>query len=340
MASWTRRRLITWAASASGLAALPDVCPGDSARANDARVRIVTGLRAATQCIAWIGTEAGVFRKHGVDAVFPKLEVGGPQSVAGLLRGDWEFAQTGTVPIAEAVLNGGDPVILLRNHDPHDDRFVMTRREITDLNQLAGRKVGVLTDAYSGQTGVRTRLAIEKAGTTAVYVGLGTFESIYAALGRGEIDAGALPIDLRFAGQRQYGWNAFAAGADVPSILATTRKLIATDREVAVNVVRAVIETIFIFKTQPAVAAPLLQRFLHFTDPQAAEDLRAFYAPLLPMVPRPNLAGGMQHLRTLFATRYPAAAKLQETDIVDPSIIDEVDRSGFIERLYGKRSTP
>jgi hypothetical protein len=48
-------------------------------------------------------------------------------------------------------------------------------------------------------------------------------KNIYAALGAGEIDAGALPIDLRFAGQRQYGWNAFEAASDVPSVLATTR---------------------------------------------------------------------------------------------------------------------
>ncbi len=300
----------------------------------DRDVRITTGLRAACQSVAWIGAAAGIFAKHGLRASFPRLEVGGPESAAGLLRREWDFAQTGMVPVVESVLHGGDTVILLRNTLPHGNIVIVARAEITALDQLAGRKVGVLTDAYSGQAGVIVRRAIEQAGAAAIYVGLGTYRNIDAALALREIDAGALPVDHRFAGQRQYGWNVFAVGTDMPCIFATTRSRIATNREFVVNVVRAVVETIFVFKTQPAVVTPLLRRFLNFGDLQAAEDLRAFYAPLLPMVPRPDLGDGMEHLRTHFADRYPAAIDLQEADIADPSIIDEVERSGFIDCLY------
>src|SRR5262245_65878237 len=95
--------------------------------------------------------------------------------------------------------------------------FVMTRKEITQLAQLDGKKVGVLTE--TGQTSVATRITIEKAGATAVYLPLIKFERIYDALVSGEIDAGALPIDLRFSGQVRYGWNAFPMSTfDTPSI--------------------------------------------------------------------------------------------------------------------------
>jgi ABC-type nitrate/sulfonate/bicarbonate transport system substrate-binding protein len=302
-------------------------------------VRITTGLRAASHSVAWIGAAAGIFEKHGLRASFPRLEVGGPETAAGLLRREWDLAQTGTMPVAEAVLNGGDTVILLRNTLCCDDIVIMARPEITVLGQLEGRRVGVLTDAYSGQTGVIVRRAIEDAQATAIYLGLGTYRNIHAALAAGEIDAGALPVDLCFADRGRHGWTVFAAaGMGVPSVLAATRKLVATDRELAVSAVRAVVETIFAFKTRPAVVTPLLQRFLQFSDPQAAEDLRAFYAPLLPRVPRPDLGGAMQQLRAHFACRYPAVARLEETDIADPSIIDEVERSGFIDRLYGRGS--
>jgi len=297
-------------------------------------VRITTGLLAASQSVAWIGAAAGIFAKHGLRASFPRLEVGGPESVAGLLRQEWDFAQTGAVPIMETVLRGGDAVILLRNTLPHGNIVIVARPEIETLGQLTGRKVGILTDAYSGQAGVVVRHAIEQAGAAAIYVGLGTYRNIDAALLAGKIDAGALPLDIRFARQHQRGWNSFAVGADMPCILATTRRRIAMDRALAVDLVRAIVETIFVFKTQPRVVAPLLQRFLHFDDPQAAEELRAFYAPLLPMVPRPDLGAEIEQLRTHFAPRYPTAIELQEADIVDPSIIDEVERSGFIARLY------
>jgi hypothetical protein len=42
----------------------------------------------------------------------------------------------------------------------------------------------------------------------------------------------------------------------------------------------------------------------------------------------------MSPLRELLGKKYPAAAALKESDIADPSFIDELDRDGFIDRLY------
>jgi len=331
----TRRQLVASVARATACVAVAPVAGAIPALAEEHKVRMTTGLVAATHSIAWIGAVAGIFRKHGLNVTFPSLEVGGPESVTGTMHGDWEFTQTGTVPVAENVLNGGDAVVLLRNTDQHVGTYVVTQHAIKRLGQLAGRKVGVLTDAYSGQTGVNTRRTVEQAGVTATYVGLGTFANIYDALARGEIDAGALPVHLRFLGERQHGWHAFpTASLGVPSVFATTRRLVAADREVALLAVKGVVETIHLFKTQPEIVVPILQRFLKLDDRQATEDLRAFYAPLFPKVPRPALAAGMEDLRALFADRYPAAATLKETDIADASLIDEVERSGFIDQLY------
>lgn len=326
---------MAFGAGALGLGIASRLDTTRSASAADTKVRMTMGLRATVQSIPWIGTEAGVFHRYGLAVEFPAFEVGGPESAAGLIRGDWEFSQTGTVPIAEEVLKGNDPVILLRNALPHVGIFVMTRREFTSLQQLEGRKVGVLTNAISGQAGINTRLAIEQAGARATYVGLGTFQNIYASLAAREIDAGALPVDLRFLGEAEHGWHAFpSAGLGLPSILATTRRRITEHRELVLNVVRGVIETIHLFKTRPDLVVPLLQRFMDFKGRKAAEALHAFYVPLLPAAPRPNLASGMEALRKVFAGRYAGAASLHETDIADTSIIDEVERSGFIERLY------
>lgn len=298
-------------------------------------VRITTGLRAASHSTAWIGAAAGLFERHEVSARFPRLEVGGPESAAGLMRREWDFAQTGTVPIAEAVLNGGDAVILMRNTVPHDDIIIMANPGISALGQLEGRTVGVLTDAYSGQTGVIVRRAIEGAGANARYLGLGTYRRIHAALAAGEIDAAALPVDFRFLTEPRSGQAIFKARRmGVPSILATTRRMIAADRDLVLRVLRGVLEAIRLFKTRADVVVPLLQDFVQLGDRQAVERLRAYYAPLFPVVPRPALAKGLQHVRDLFVGRYPAAATLQEADIADWSLIDEIEQSGFIRELY------
>jgi ABC-type nitrate/sulfonate/bicarbonate transport system substrate-binding protein len=306
------------------------------AQAASQKVRAATGLLATWQSTAWLGAEAGVFKKYGIDMTLPAIAVGGPQAAAGLIRGDWEFAHTGTLPVAEEVLKGSDIVILATPTSEFVNSFVMTRKEITELAQLTGKKVGVLTE--TGQTSVAARITVEKAGATANYVPLIKFDRIYTALANGEIDAGALPIDLRFAGQARYGWNAFPIHEfGTPSIFASTRRLISSNRELVMDVMKGFVETIHLFKTQPDIVVPLLQRYLKIDDRKAAENLYAFHVPVFQKAPRPSFPG-MQTLRDLLVTKYPAASSLKETDIADPSFIDELERNGFIEGLYAAGS--
>ena len=239
------------------------------------RVRVATGLLATWQSTAWLGAEAGLFGKRGIDLTLPAIAVGGPQAATGLIRGDWEFAHTGTVPVAEEVLKGNDIVILATPTSEFSNSFIMTTKEITQLAQLAGRKVGVLTE--TGQTSVAARITVEKAGATANYVPLIKFDRIYSALAAGEIDAGALPIDLRFTGQARYGWNAFPIHEfGTPSIFASTRKLVASNRELVMNVMQGFVETIHLFKARPDIVIPLLQRYLKIEDRKAQRTCMHF----------------------------------------------------------------
>jgi len=329
---FSRRKFLHLAAGAPALSAAPYLASAQVPPTASQPVRVATGLLATWQSTAWLGAEAGLFKKRGIDMTFPAIAVGGPEAAAGLIRGDWEFAHTGSVPVAEEVLKGRDVVILAMPTTDFPKSFVMTRKEITGLAQLDGKKVGVLTE--TGQTSVATRLTVEKAGATAKYLPLIKFDRIYAALASGEIDAGALPIDLRFAGQVRYGWNAFPMDSfDAPSIFASTRKLVASNRELAMNVMDGFVETIHLFKTRPDVVVPLLQRYVKIEDRKAAEELYAFHVPVFQKIPRPSFPG-IQALREFLVAKYPAAMSLKESDIADSSFIDELERSGFIDRLY------
>lgn len=334
-----RREFLRLAAAAAALPAVPRFAWGQAAATAPRSVRVATGLLAIWQSTAWLGAESGIYKRRGVDMTLPAIAVGGPEAAAGLVRGDWEFAHTGTVPVAEEILKGRDIVILATPTSDFAKSFVMTRKGITRLEQLGGKKVGVLTE--TGQTSVAARITIEKAGAAATYVPLGKFDRIYAALAAGDIDAGALPIDLRFSGQARYGWSAFPIDAfDTPSIFATTRKLIASDRDLVMNVMQGFVETIHLFKTRPDIVVPLLQRYVKIDDRKVAEELYAFHVPVFQKVPRPSSAG-IQALREFLVTKYPAAALLKESDLADSSFIDELQRSGFIDRLYaGAGSIP
>ena len=156
-----------------------------------------------------IESQTCVLKKQGLDVSFPEIETTSPEAVAGPARGAWGFCQTGTLPVVENFLCGGDVVALFRNALQHDNRCIALRRELKTLAELDGIRIGVLSDATFGQTGINARLAIEQAGATASYVRLGGCGNIYKALIAGEIDAGPPPLHLRFTGERQYGWNIF-----------------------------------------------------------------------------------------------------------------------------------
>lgn len=333
LTKYQRRRFLQLTAGAAILPAIPRFAWAQSRSTSpEGAVRVATGLLATWQSTAWLGTEAGIFKKRGIDMTLPAIAIGGPQAAAGVVSGNWEFAHTGSVPVAEEVLKGRDIVILAMPTTDFPKSFVMTQKGITELAQLGGKKVGVLTE--TGQTSVATRLTIEKAGATATYLPLIKFDRIFAALASGEIDAGALPIDLRFTGQVRYGWNAFPMDAfDAPSIFATTRRFVASNRELVMNVMQGFVETIHLFKTRPDIVVPLLQRYLKIEDRKAVEELHAFHVPEFKRIPRPSFPG-MQALRNFLVAKHPAAASLKESDIADTSFIDELEQSGFINRLY------
>jgi hypothetical protein len=51
---------------------------------------VATGLLATWQSTAWLGAEAGIFKKYGIDMSLPAIAIGGPEAAAGLTRGDWD----------------------------------------------------------------------------------------------------------------------------------------------------------------------------------------------------------------------------------------------------------
>jgi hypothetical protein len=167
-------------------------------------------------------------------------------------------------------------------------------------------------------------------------VSLGSFRAIYQALRTGEIDAGYLPVDLRFLGENELGLNAIAGLPVGAGGIVTTRRLIAANRELVIGLVRASVDTIALFKTRPDVVVPLLQRFLQIDDRPSVEQLLAHYAPLFQASPRPTFASELPQLKGLVSQKYPAAGNLKPEDLVDASFVDELDRSGYIERLYTK----
>lgn len=230
------------------------------------------------------------------------------------------------------MLKGQDPVLIVGVTEPHDIAFLMSRRDITKPEQLAGTRIGGV-DA-KGQFGKYVDGLLAKWGVTASVLTLGSFKNVYAALEKGEIDAGYLPVDLRFIGEKEFGWNNLAGIPIGAGGIVTTRRLINSNRDLVARFTKASVETIALFKTQPDVAIPLLQRFLQISDRKAVETLHAYYVPLFRSNPLPTFDADLPGLKATFSREFPAAANLRSVDLCDASFVNELDRTGYIKGLY------
>jgi ABC-type nitrate/sulfonate/bicarbonate transport system substrate-binding protein len=293
--------------------------------------RAAIALRAAAQSVIWIGAEAGIFRKHGLDLKLT-LDTGGPRAAAGTIGGDWEFCHTGDTPVVQGVLRGQDPVAIVGVTEPHEIAFLMARRDITTPQQLAGARIGGV-DA-KGQFGKYVEGLLNKWGVSATVLTLGSFKTIYEALEKGEIDAGYLPVDLRFMGQKEFGWNSLAGIPIGAGGIVTTRRLIDANRELVSSFVKASVDTIALFKTRPDVVVPLLQQYLQINDRKAIGALHAYYVPLFRSIPRPTFDSDLPGLKATFSREYPAAENLRSDDLCDASFVTDLERTGYIDKLY------
>jgi hypothetical protein len=300
----------------------------------DRDVRIAIALRATSQSLGWIGAKAGIFHRLGLTVTFPAMETAAVEAVAGLVRGDWDFVEVGGAPIVQGVLDGHDTVMLLAAEPaPVTGYYLVARRGLTEPAQLRGGRIGVLTEA--GQTGISARAMLREWGMTATLVPLGTLSKIYAALRAQDIGAGLLAEEYRLAVQRAFGLTAFPIPATaLPSGLASTRRLIRRHRGPVARVVQGYVETIHLFKTNRALVLPLLHRFLQHFEQEIVADIYEFYAPRFQQQPLPS-AVGIQQMLNEFAATYPMAHTLPPTAVIDTSMPEELEQSGFIARLYG-----
>jgi len=95
------------------------------------------------------------------------------------------------------------------------------------------------------------------------------------------------------------------------------------------------VEAIYIIKTEKEYAKVLFKKNLGVADPEGLERAYKDYANAFPEVPYPTPEGVKTMLDYLASTN-PKAATADPKAFVDPSLIRELDTSGFIKQVYKK----
>jgi ABC-type nitrate/sulfonate/bicarbonate transport system substrate-binding protein len=115
----------------------------------------------------------------------------------------------------------------------------------------------------------------------------------------------------------------------------TRKSYIRNNRDVVVRFMKAYLEGIYVFKTNKEVALNVLKKYTRMDDLSLVQtSYDEMSQRLIRRVPYPDPEGIQTIIDQLAKTR-PQMKNLNPADFIDPSILKEIEDSGFIKKLYG-----
>jgi len=301
------------------------------------RVRIGYAARAVTHSLPFLAHEAGLFREEGLQVEV--VRTAGAVSPMALISGDTDFATMSAflmIPVAAQ----NREVVMLSGVTRYASMSLVSRPEIRSAKELSGAIVGLQRpgDAYEKNA----RSALSHLGLNpdkdVKFLYLGSNEVMWTALETRRTGATMLsPPATLFA--RKAGMNFLLNLADLKieyqgSTLATRRSFIRDHPNLTRRVVRAMVRGIHFYKTRREETLKILSKFLGTKDREALDEAWD-YASDMPAKPY-AVESAVQAVINHLAERESKYAKHKPAEFIESGPLAELDKSGYIDRLYSR----
>jgi NitT/TauT family transport system substrate-binding protein len=289
--------------------------------------------------IYWIAKEAGIFKKHGLelDTIFINGSVRGIQS---LIAGDLGYSGAVGTAVINAKLAGADIAIIQSqmNTLPY---FIIGNANIKSPEGLKGRSAAVHIPGTSADFAMR--LALSKVGVAysdIKAITVGGAPARLAAVTNGQTDFTVVTDGERIQAEK-LGLKVIIdmAKLNVPfqfNCSVTTRKKIRENPDEVRRVVWSMAESIHFFKTRKDESIKIMQKYTRGLPREILDGAHAANSELLVEDTYPTLDGLKNTLDVQTATD-PRATKFKAEDMVELRFVDEMRKSGFVEKLYGRK---
>ena len=287
----------------------------------------------------YIMKELELPRKHGLDVEVLFVPVSS-RAIQAALAGEIQFITSGGVANINANATGADFVGLTATLNTFAFK-VLGSSEIKKPENLKGKKVAISRLGGASDFSIRYALThwglVPDKDVALIQVG-GEPESVLALQHR-SVDAAIL--------SEPFATVATRAGSVLVSDLSqlgvpytmhgfgVRKSYVRANRDVVVRFMRAYLEGIYVFKTNKEVALNVLKKYTRLDDLSLVQvSYDEMSQRLIPRVPYPNREGIQTIINQLALTR-PQMKSLNPNDFIDPSILKEIEDSGFIKKLYG-----
>jgi ABC-type nitrate/sulfonate/bicarbonate transport system substrate-binding protein len=115
--------------------------------------------------------------------------------------------------------------------------------------------------------------------------------------------------------------------------LVTTQRFVGKNQDIARRVVKSFVDAIHLMRTNPEIAKKAINRHMRLNDERDLEETYQLLKRVALIKPYPTLDGIKTILNDL-ADQIPAAKTADPKAFVDTRLLEELDKSGYIDRLY------
>jgi len=316
--------LVMWTAAFATLA------PVGSAA--ESQFLVSYGGTAGYQLPLWVNKELGFSKKHGTDLEIVLIQAGSP-NIQALLGSSIQLTQTAASSALLAATRGA-PVVIVATLENKLPMLLIARPDIKDPQQLRGKTIGI--NRFGGSNDAAVIMAmkswkIDPRDYTMIQSG-GTSARM-AALVSKKIDATVQSYPEIYQA-RKLGMNVLADIGDFGYYTNTsnivTRSYLQQHRAEVKGFIKGQIEAMHYVKTNKEGSLKILRRHLQVTDPEAVEGTYEFFSKRLLRSPRTEIEGIKNILASI---RVP---QKDPGEFLDMSLIDEIEREGFVQKLYGQ----
>ena len=288
--------------------------------------------------VIYFTKEAKIFEKYGLD-VEPVAVNGSGIASKALISGSVQMSPIATPTVMNSVLAGSDMVILAHTM-PGVIQYLMARPDIKRTEDIKGKSIGVTP--FGSLSDFLVRYLARQKGLNPdkdfALLQVGTDSDRFLALQQGRVPMATLSHPNYFYAQKagfHVLWDFFKE-IDYPwSEIATTRTQIKQDRDLVMRYMRAHIEGIARFKQEPELGKKVIKQMLRLNDDAMAQESWELFAKHRIAAPYPNIKGMKTSYEYVAATR-PDVYKHKPEEFIDASFVEELDKSGFIKKLYEK----
>lgn len=305
--------------------------------ASAAKLRLGYSAITATMAPLWAGRDNGFFAKYGIEPELIYL-AGGSRIALALESDAIQIGQIALNAGVEARLAGGNVRIIGSVYDTYYFQ-IFSNPTITSAAQLKGKVIAASSAGSASDYGIRDALetvGLKDSDYKILYVG-GT-DARVQALQQGLADAAIISPPNGLIAQ----WLGFRELMNLMEMkipfgygaLAAKENWLKQNRATAVNFYKACLEALAALRQDASFAQRVIGKYSRISDREVLQESYRTSIPHMPL--RPYVRRDLVE-RALKTSRRDGARRAEPEQFYDNSLIKELDDSGFIGALSGKR---